>query len=67
MEVIRNREHLRLFPRSLVFTMRETLRQLFKNLLFNENKEDAIREYISMRTEIEKNSNEADYDEINER
>ncbi len=47
--------------------MRETLRQFFKNLLFNENKEDAIREYISMRTEIEKNSNEADYDEINER
>ena len=67
MEVIRNREHLRLFTRSLVFTMRETHRQFFKNLLFNENKEDAIREYISMRTEIEKYSNEADYDEINER
>lgn len=67
MELIRNREQLRLFPRSLIFTMRESLRMLFKNLLAYEDKEEVLREYVRSRLEIEKQATEADYDEINER
>lgn len=52
MELIRNREQLRLFPRSLIFTMRESLRVLFKNLLANEDKEEVLREYVRSRLEI---------------
>lgn len=52
MELIRNREQLHLFPRSLIFTMRESLRVLFKNLLANEDKEEVLREYVRSRLEI---------------
>lgn len=42
MDVIDNRYQLKIFPRSLIFTMRELLRRLFRNLLLMEDKDLAI-------------------------
>lgn len=67
MELVDNRHQLKIFPRSIIFTMRELLRQLFKNLLTREDKGQAIEEFLQLRREIEQNSNESDYDSISEK
>ena len=67
MEIIENRDLLKLFPRSIVFTMRECLRRLFCGLLFEEDKDKVIKEYRQTRKEVFQSAIEVDYDEINER
>lgn len=67
MEKIENRQQLRIFPRSIIFTMRECLRRLFMGLLMEEDKDKVVQNYQSLRHEIEEESIELDYDEINER
>ena len=67
MEKIENRQQLRIFPRSIIFTMRECLGRLFMGLLMEEDKDKVVQNYQSLRHEIEEESIELDYDEINER
>ena len=43
MKEVRNRENLRLFPRSLILTMRDELRLLFYGLLVENDKDKVIK------------------------
>lgn len=52
MEQIGNREQLKIFPRSIILTMRECLRRLFSGLAINEDKEKVLREYLDTRKRI---------------
>ena len=67
MEKVENRDLLQLFPRSIVFTMRECLRRLFSGLLLEADKDKVIMEYRQTRKEVFESAIEVDYDEINER
>lgn len=67
MEEISNREQLSIFPRSLIFTMRECLRRLFVGLLIDQDKDKVIVEYLKLRQSIVGNSIDLDFDSINER
>lgn len=63
-EVIANRDQLNLFPRSIIFCMRELLRQLFKNLVTRADNIEAIQNYKEEIWKIERESKEEDYDKI---
>lgn len=56
MEKIENRYQLKIFPRSIIFTMRECLRRLFMGLLIDEDKDKVINSYLKLRKEIEDDS-----------
>ena len=49
MDKIENRHMLKIFPRSIIFTMRECLRRLFVGLLVEQDKEKVIKDYKKLR------------------
>lgn len=66
----KNRSKLNLFPRSLIITMRERLRNLFTRLINSNDDEEKnliLAEYKGNRETIIKDSDHSDFDTINQR
>ena len=67
---IKNRRKLNLFPRTLIYTMRERLRRLFTKLINandSQEKNNILAEYKGEKQQIMMDADPDDYDSIDEK
>ena len=70
MSNIKNRRKLNLFPRTLIYTMRDRLRKLFTKLINAndlEEKNNILAEYKGEKEQIMMDAEPDDYDSIDEK
>lgn len=70
LEAVPRRRKLHLFPRTLIFTMRERLRKLFIGLINSKDeqeKHDLLAHYRAEKERILQSADRSDYDQINDK
>jgi hypothetical protein len=70
LHLVKNRRKLALFPRALIYSMRDRLRKLFVRLINaadQEEKNEILVEYKGEKERIMREADPGDYDQLNEK